>query len=331
MGMSVLSTILFESQYNPNTVIGPVDPLRPTIFHEDWWLDTATDGRIRFVEVADGNRVVGRLPYLMNSRYGITGSNMPMLTHFLGPGIDEGCGSEVNRYVKRQSITRELIRKLPSLSSFRQKMHRGVTDALSFQAEGYEVAVQFTFEIPPSDEQTLWAAMRDKTRNVIRRAAETTLIADSMEADAFFHLLQSNIASRQRETNIDVGICRDIAAKALELGRGRIWSAHDASGAPKAAIFCVWDAHSCYYLMSTRRSDSGNGAIPLLIWHVIKWASARGLLFDFDGVASPGSILLFSGFGGSAAPRYIASKITTTYKLLRKIRRLQPDIVNAFN
>jgi hypothetical protein len=331
MGMSVLSTNLFASQYHPAVSIGPVDALRPTIFHEDWWLDAATDGQVRFVEVADGNRTIGRLPYLTKTRYGLIGSNMPTLTHFLGPGIDEGCGSEVNRYAKRQSITRELIRKLPSLSSFRQKMYRGVKDALSFQAEGYEVAVQFTFEVPPCDETTLWAAMRDKTRNVIRRASETTLVGNSMEADAFFHLIEANIADRHREANVNFSICREIAAKALDLGRGRIWSAHDAKGLPKAAILCVWDAHSCYYLMSTRRADSGNGAIPLLIWHAIKWASQRGLLFDFDGVAGPGSILLFSGFGGATAPRYIVSKVTTPYKILRKLRRLQPDIVNRFN
>lgn len=329
--MSVPSMRMAASKYSSPPVSGPVDPLRPTIFHEDWWLDAATAGQIRFVEVADGNRTIGRLPYLMHNRYGLVGSNMPTLTHFLGPGIDDGTGSEVNRYVKRQSITRDLIRKLPNLSSFRQKMHRGVKDALSFQAEGYEVAVQFTFEIPPSDETTLWAAMRDKTRNVIRRASETTLVSDNMEAEAFFHLLDSNIASRQDTANVDFSTCREITARALELGRGRIWSANDAKGSPKAAILCVWDAHSCYYLMSTRRSDSGNGAIPLLIWHAIKWASARGLLFDFDGVASPGSILLFSGFGGATAPRYIASKVTTSYKILRNIRRLQPDIVNKFN
>jgi hypothetical protein len=41
---------------------GPrINPLVPTIFHEDWWLEAATGGRFEVAEVAAGGRVVGRL------------------------------------------------------------------------------------------------------------------------------------------------------------------------------------------------------------------------------------------------------------------------------
>lgn len=153
--------------------------LTPTIFHEPWWLEAATRGRIDFAEATDGGRTVGRLPYMVNSRYGLTSSNMPTLTHFLGPGIDDGGGSEANRYVKRNSITQELIRKLPQLSSFRQKMHRGICDALPFQAQGYGVQVQFTFEIEPIRKRRSGkaCATRHATSFVARRKISTFLKA----------------------------------------------------------------------------------------------------------------------------------------------------------
>jgi hypothetical protein len=310
--------------------LGPFNPLVPTVFHEDWWLDTATRGQIKFVEVCDSGRMVGRLPYMVTSRYGLSGSNMPTLTHFLGAGIDEGNGSNANRYVKRQAIERELIRKLPALSSFRQKMHRGVPDALSFQAEGYQACVQFTFEIPPVPEDAIWKTMRDKTRNVIRRASETYNVCNMADVDAFFHLILANLQARNEQANVDFERCKAIAAQALEFGRGEIWVAQDANGAPKAAILCVWDRHTYYYLMSTRAPDSGNGIVPLLLWNAIKSASFLNLTFDFDGVASEGSILLFSGFGGKTSPRYIATRSSTPYKILRQFRRVNAALVNNF-
>ena len=40
-----------------------VDLLTPTIFHESWWLDIATEGRYEVVEVTQNGEVLGRLPY----------------------------------------------------------------------------------------------------------------------------------------------------------------------------------------------------------------------------------------------------------------------------
>lgn len=307
------------------------DRLTPTIFHEPWWLEAATRGRVEFAEVTDGGRTVGRLPYMVNSRYGLTSSNMPTLTHFLGPGIDDGGGSEVNRYVKRNSITQELIRKLPSLSSFRQKMHRGICDALPFQAQGYGVQVQFTFEIEPYPEAVIWKAMRDKTRNVIRRAAENFDVFESADPEAFFHLSASHLEQKSMQANIDFQTSLEIAKQAVGRGRGHIWVAREcATGKPKAAIFCVFDNSTYYYLMSTRAPDAGNGVVPLLLWNAIQSAAAMGHVFDFDGIVNAGSILLFSGFGGKTSPRYIVTKASMPYRVLRQIRRMDSSVTNAF-
>ncbi|WP_312405109.1 GNAT family N-acetyltransferase [Rhizobium sp.] len=305
--------------------------LTPTIFHEQWWLEAATGGRVEFVEVTDGGRTVGRLPYTVNSRYGLTSSNMPTLTHFLGPGIDDGGGSEANRYVKRHSITQELIRKLPPLSSFRQKMHRGVCDALPFQAQGYNVQVQFTFEIEPYPDAVIWKAMRDKTRNVIRRAAENFDVHESSDPEAFFHLSAAHLEERSLQANIDFGACKEVAIQAVTRGRGHIWVAREsATGRPKAAIFCVFDNSTYYYLMSTRAPDAGNGVVPLLLWNAIQSAAAMGRVFDFDGIVNAGSILLFSGFGGKTSPRYIVTKASMPYRVLRQIRRMDSSVTNTF-
>jgi hypothetical protein len=306
------------------------DPLVPTIFHETWWLGVATKGRAEVVEVADGGRTVGRLPFFIESRLGLQSSNMPTLTHFLGPGIIDGSGSEPNRFVKRLSITRELVRKLPNLSAFRQKMHRGVSETLAFQAEDFDISTQFTFEIPPAEHDVIWKSMRDKTRNVIRRAKERYCISNMMDPEAFFRFFIANLEARGESANIDFATCQDIVGECLDRGRGHFWVAVDDCGAPKAAIFCIWDTKSYYYMLSTRSTDSGNGAIALLIWQAIKSAASMGLIFDFDGVAHAGSILLYSGFGGVVSPRYIAMKSSVLYRTLREIHRFDSKVSNRF-
>jgi len=306
------------------------DPLVPTIFHEPWWLSAATRGRADVVEVSEGGRTVGRLPYVMESRLGLRSSNMPTMTHFLGPGINDGAGSEPNRFAKRQSITRELIRKLPPLSSFRQKMHRDVKDVLAFQAEGYEATVRFTFEIHPAAEDVIWKGMRDKTRNVIRRSEEIYRVSNVMDPEAFFRFYSANLKAKGETANIDFPTCQDVALRSLDHGRGHLWVAMDDKGEPKAAIYCVWDAQLYHYMLSTRAPDSANGAIPLLLWNAIKSAASMGLIFDFDSVANQGSILLYSGFGGYVSPRYIVMKSTSIYKTLREIRRIKPEISKRF-
>lgn len=74
------------------------DPLTPTIFHEDWWLDAATGGNFDVAEVTVSGRKVGRLPFHVRSRLGLRIMNMPSLTYFLGPAIDDGEGSPNNRF-----------------------------------------------------------------------------------------------------------------------------------------------------------------------------------------------------------------------------------------
>ena len=60
-----------------------------------------------------------------------------------------------------------------------------------------------------------------------------------------------------------------------------------------AAICVVWDNERCYYWLSTRRKDSHPDAIKLLIVTAMKHARRLGLVFDADGVNTPGTQRLF--------------------------------------
>jgi lipid II:glycine glycyltransferase (peptidoglycan interpeptide bridge formation enzyme) len=161
--------------------------------------------------------------------------------------------------------------------------------------------------------------MRDKTRNVIRRAEETLRVATSDDAEAFANDYASNIEGEGRQNYYPPALIRRVAEAALGRGQGQIWAAHAADGTCVAAIFCVSDSVSTYYLLTTRRAAAGNGAVPLLIWNAIQHSAARGLIFDFDGVAGDGARVFFTGFGGEVKPRYTISRFTRAHRIAGRL------------
>ena len=302
---------------------GPrINPLVPTIFHEDWWLEAATGGRFEVAEVASGGRVVGRLPFHKTKWLGLTLIRMPELTYFLGPAIDDGEGSPNTRFLKRLHFTCELLERVPRVSWQYVKCHGGVTEVIAFQGLGFRTYVQFTHELAPRPVSVLWQQMRNKTRNVIRRAEERFSVTELGDPVEFLRFFERNLKLEGQINGLDWTLCRKILSASLDRRRGRILAARDKKNQIVAANFCVWDEISSFYLMSTRSHDSGNGAIALLIWEAIKHSARRGLIFDFAGLGNKGSILLYSGFGARPCSRFAALRARPVARMMYELKCL---------
>jgi hypothetical protein len=308
---------LFElSRINP---MEKPDLLAPTLFHEPWFLDLASGGEAQMVEESENGQTVARLPFVVRSTLGIRRLVAPALAHFLGPAVVEGDGSPNTRFLKRVELTRALIAKLPKAAHCRFKCHRGVTDVIPFQMEGFQTSVQFTHEIPPQNPDDVWVAMRSPRRTIIRGAekeCEVSLLADPTE---FMDFYNRNLSARDRASILDTKICIDTIDACLQRKRGAIYAAHQ-KGVLTAAIFCAWDATAAYYLLTTRDPSSHSGAISLLTFRAIKDAMAKGLTFDLDGLSDEGGVAFFAGFGGSIAPRYIVSRSVAPFRLYQSLR-----------
>ena len=305
------------------------DPLVPTVYHEPWWLEIVTGGRWTVAEVREGGRIVGRMPYQVSRRFGVAAAGMPPLTHFLGPAVDAGQGSAQARYLRRVAITRELIRCLPQRSGFWQKFHRGVTDVIAFQAERFETGVQFTFEVAPAPEAVLWAALRDKHRNVIRKARKQFAIHELDDSGEFVAFYLANLRERMAVSWVPAAVLANLLTAATSRGCGEMLGLRDERGRLTAAVFCARDHEVSYYTLSTRSFAAGNGGVPLLIWESIRRAARDGLLFDFDGLSAASSIGLYAGFGAVTSPRFIATR-SPAARVLRLARRRLGLKVNEF-
>src|ERR1700680_2480445 len=228
-----------KSQNNHYKSGARINPLVPTIFHEDWWLEAATGGQVEVVEVVTGGRIVGRLPFHKTKRLGLEFIRMPELTYFMGPAIDEGEGSSNTRFLKRLQITRELLERLPRVSWQYVKCHSGVTEVIAFQSLGFRTYVQFTHELPPHPVNVLWRQMRNKTRNVIRRAEERFSITELSDPFEFLRFFERNLKLEGQTNRLDGALCRQILPASLDRQRGRILAARDSKNQIVAANFCV--------------------------------------------------------------------------------------------
>jgi Acetyltransferase (GNAT) domain len=300
--------------------VPPFDRLAPTIFHSAWWLNAVTGGDYAEVTVSQSGRKVGSFPYrIWHGPAGHRLCGMPPLTHFLGPAVDEGTGSACNRVLRRAQITRDLLQQVRPCSGFWQKLHRGTQEALVYQEQGLKAAVQFTFEIAPASHEALWCGLRDKTRNVIRRAEEQHRVVELADPAAFAAMYIDNLAAQGQRSHYSTALLTRACQAAITHGQGRMLAAETKAGTMTAAICYIWDAQAAYYLLSTRRPDAGNGAISLLLWHAICDVASRGLIFDFDGILSPGSALFFTGFGGTVVPRYVVSRYTLGHRIVNRL------------
>ena len=58
------------------------------IFSQPWWLNATVKDIWDVVLVEDkGGNIIGSMPYLINKKYGVVSSYMPVLTQKLGPYI----------------------------------------------------------------------------------------------------------------------------------------------------------------------------------------------------------------------------------------------------
>ena len=125
---------------------------------------------------------------------------------------------------------------------------------IAFQEQRFRTYVQFTHEIQPAPVDLLWQQMRNKTRNVIRRAKEQISIEQILDPEEFIRAHKNNLAAEGENDSLDMDACRRVLSAALARKQGRILAARNSKGEIVAANFCAWDNTTAFYVLSTRSS-----------------------------------------------------------------------------
>ena len=306
--------------------------MRKSIFHEAWWLDALASGRWREVTSVRGDRVVGYLRFVERSEGGMKICEMPQITRFLGPVVTPQLVRTEARTRSAHAIITELLGQLAGHDRVQLTLDTGFNDLSPFLAAGYAVKVHPTFLLDcERPTQELWSGLRDKTKNVIRRARERLTVRDIDDVNHFISFYKANLEGS--DSYFDLSLVARIFAAASARNQCKIVSAVDANGVVHAQVFFVWDDKYVHYFLSTRDKGVAHlGAVSLLLWTGIELAHSRGLRFDFDGgIANNARYKFMVAFGGELANRFDIARSTARYQVQHTIRKLPRAIMRRLS
>jgi Acetyltransferase (GNAT) domain len=256
-----------------------------SFFQQPWWLEAVAPGRWDAVEVVENGEVVGRLPFVRKRRFGLRILSQPELTPHLGPWVKPGTGEVHTQLEREDEILRNLIAALPKHDIFLQSFHPSVSNCLPFYWHGFLQESCYTYIIDNlSDHDKIWHGFRENVRGHIRKAQRRVIVRPIEDIETFIALNRMTFARQGVSPAYSADTIRRLDAACGARGVRRIFLAEDADGAAHAALYLIWDSESAYTLMSgsdPRLRDSG--AISLLRWEAIKYASQVTRRFDFEG------------------------------------------------
>ena len=298
--------------------------MRKSIFHEDWWLDALAPGEWREVTSSRGGRVVGALRFVERSVGSARICTMPQITRFLGPIVAPQHGKTEARIRATHSIITELLGHIDGYDHVEMTLDAGFGDLAPFLAAGYDVRVHPTFLLDCKSRSlnALWAGIRDKTKNIVRRAQEQLTVREIDDIDSFASFYQAGLDGA--EPYFDLSLLAPAFAAASARKQCKVLAAVDADGLVHAKVFFIWDDKYVHYFLSTRdRSIAHPGAVSLLVWRGIELAHSLGLWLDFDGgIANNARYRFMVAFGGELANRFDVARSTAHYRVQHTIRRI---------
>ena len=309
------------------------------IFSQDWWLKIVSRcPDYRDVKVVQGDAVLGRLPFMLSARKpGFTWGHNPHWSHTAGPIVDQKLSpAEIT------GVISSLLEQLPRRTSFNFVCSPSLPYAdivrSVFKRAGFEHTTQITYVRPPSAGNVL-GTRKSKHRGHIKRAAKELYCVD-ISAQEFVQFYEANLNAQGMTSYSPLDLLPGLIEEAISRGQARSIAAKSRcdhrpgicqlSGCYDAAIVYVWDDYRCYYWLSTRRiphpGDSSAQPHPdatkLLAVKAMEDAQAMNLVFDTDGVTTPGSENLYRNIFGlrEVQCRDVFERVTVLERLRQKCR-----------
>lgn len=265
------------------------------VYWQPWWLEAASGGKWDVAIVEKENQVVGAWPYYAWRKYGLRVLGAPTLTPRLGPWLAEGFFLE-----GQKRIIRELLSQMPTHDLLEQKCQWVGKEAFKYLK--LKAVPASSYYIPADAASGFSSATRRQVKK-----AECLLTLTKGSGQDLYTLICQSFARNGRRVPYSLSVLERLVAASDERGCGRVTIAQQGNK-PVAGIWLVWDTQRMYYMaggLDARYKTTGG--MSLLIARAIHRAQTAGLVFDFEGGASPKLGKFFRGFGAEAE----------TYTLLR--------------
>jgi len=259
------------------------------IFSQPWWLDAVCGAENWGVHVYEkSGNYLGAMPYYVEERNGY--QIITKAHHSQNNGIIMSYLPKM-KYVsmldRQEDVINEMcdfIEKL-GVDKYEQQYHYSFTNFLPFKWRGYEALIRYTYVIEDtSDMNKVIADFNYTIRNEIKKAEKRITIKKDLDIETFYLINKMTFDRQHIEVPFSLKLFKRIDTACSEHDCREILYAEDVEGNIHSVAYLVWDEESVYFLIngSDPRFKSSQ-ANALLIQESIRFASALGKKFDFEG------------------------------------------------
>lgn len=154
--------------------------------------------------------------------------------------------------------------------------------------------------------------LKNTLRSDLKKAADACdFVRDDNSWELVLALNRRSFERKKLRSPYDEAIFGRLHRALQERRQSAVFLARDkASGAPSAAVYLVFDEQeACLLLSGTAPEYKHQGAVYVLIFEALRFASERGLRFDFEGSMDEKIEHAFRSFGARLTPYFQVGKI----------------------
>lgn len=303
-------------------------PFCNSVFEQPWWLDIVAKDLWHEITVREGEKVIARLPYVLNGK---TIKN-PIFTQTLGIWLDASLKEPAkgnHQYRLQKDTFKAIVEQLPKCNNIDFVFDSEIKYILPFRWLGFDIKPEFSYRIFDVNKKEIDEDFFERRirKQIITGQKELILDCESNDIEAFIELQNKTFARQNRKNPYPKDITNNIIKTAIDNERGKLFFAKDSNGNNHAASFVLYDDKVCYHLLSGQDTSYGyDGAVAFLFYKEILFSREHSRDFDFEGSMVEGIEQVFRRFGGNQIITWHVSRHNTwgSFKdfLKPKIKRL---------
>ena len=289
----------------------------PLIFQTPLWLDMVVGDQNWDVLLSfKGDLLMGAMPFVTSSKFGLNQITLPYLTPYLGPIINYPKDLKQSNYLAhKRKIIGDLVSQIPKTDRFVTQTDFNFDYWLPFAWSGYEQTTRYSYLLDTnSNTETLLKGFKPNIKKHIKNAELNFTISESDSTEDLYNLHQSDLRSKGIEIQFSKQELLSLDQKLESLNKRKIIQATDTEGNVACAFYLVFDHTFTHYLIGAVSKEARNsGIMSLMMWEAIKESKKRQLTFNFEGSMNKNIERFFSSFGAEITPYMKISKVSNKW------------------
>ena len=272
----------------------------------------------------EDNKLMGGYYFLESKKFGLRHVKLPPYTPHCGFFFETLSSNRSAQLTTGKEAMQTMADQLKQLGAqiCTLAFPPGISDMQPFIWNKFKVIPNYTYRINLQNDLNLIRGNFDtKTRNTLNKASKETseIKENAVNGKQLFDFFSAHL--KAAGANVYKKELGAILNNFANPGNSFYFASY-LEGVLVAAVFCVYDSETAYYLLGAAdRNKKNQGLNTLLLYKCIEKAKLLGCkTFDFEGSMIKGVEKFFRGFGGELIPYYTINKASLPIEMVLKLR-----------